>query len=208
MRRIVCAFCTAVCVLFTAVSCSRSNDSGVDDLGGGITNNNFSNEVTRVAPLDLIQKMAAGGATIHGGTNPPRVEGFFKTGGMLQLRHSTLGAQDPLINKVHDGFYYKFYQQNGAKLKMNYQNFTMGYGARGVDAVISGEGNKFTIFFINKEMDLTTISGEIFVNDIGELSISNFQQAVINKYEDSYSPVGTVRVFKSETGYADSTREF
>ena len=27
--------------------------------------------------LDLIQKMAAGGATIHGGTNPPRVEGFF-----------------------------------------------------------------------------------------------------------------------------------
>ena len=68
--------------------------------------------------------------------------------------------------------------------------------------------NKFTIFFINKQMDLTTISGEIFVNDIGELSISNFQQAVINKYEDSYSPVGTVRVFKSETGYADSTREF
>ena len=150
MRRIVYAFCTAVCVLFTAVSCSRSNDSGVDDLGGGITNNNFSNEVTRVVPLDLIQKMAAGGATIHGGTNPPRVEGFFRTGGMLQLRHSTLGAQDPLINKIHDGFYYKFYQQNGAKLKMNYQNFNRGYGARGVDAVISGEGNKFTIFYIDK----------------------------------------------------------
>jgi|GEM_PF-354861 len=154
MKRTIYTLCTAVCALFAVVSCSKSDDNNGNQ-GGGITNNNFSSEVTKVVPQDLIQKMAAGGATIYGGTNPPRVEGFFKTGGMLQLRHSTLGAQDPLINKIHDGFYYKFYQQNGAKLKMNYQNFNRGYGARGVDAVISGEGNKFTIFFINKQMDLS-----------------------------------------------------
>ena len=187
-----------VCALFVMTSCSKSDD----DKGGngGIVNNNFSSEVTNVASKETIQKMAANKATIYGGTNPPRVEGYF-TSGEVQLTHTSLGDNDPLKSAAFDGFYYRFYEQNGSKLKVDYRNHAGGtYAANGVDAVISGEGNKFTIFFLNKERDLVALSGE-FTGD----AIKDLQQSVINKVEE---PIGTVRVFKSKSGYAESTREF
>ena len=200
MKRTIYALCTMVCALFVMTSCSKSDD----EKGGGIKNNNFSSEVTAVASKDLIQKMAAGGATIYGGTNPPEVKlpsGFLFHTGEIVLSHTTLGDKDPIINKVQDGFFYRFYNQSGSKLKIDYFNQSGGtYAARGVDAVISGEGNNFTIFFLNKERDLVALSGE-FTGD----AIKDFQQSVINKIE---KPVGTVRVFKSKSGYAESTREF
>ena len=98
-------------------------------------------------------------------------------------------------------FFYRFYNQNGSKLKVDYFNQSgRTYAANSVDAVISREGNKFTIFFLNKERDLVALSGE-FTGD----AIKDFQQSVINKVEE---PIGTVRVFKSKSGYAESTREF
>ena len=200
MKRTIYALCTVVCALLLMASCSKSDD----EKGGGIKNNNFSNEVTTVASKDLIQKMAAGKATIYGGTTPPEVKlpsGFLFHTGEIVLSHTTLGDKDPIINKVQDGFFYRFYNQNGSKLKVDYFNQSGGtYAARGVDAVISGEGNNFTIFFLNKERDLVALSGE-FTGD----AIKDFQQSVINKIE---KPVGTVRVFKSKSGYAESTREF
>ena len=198
MKRTIYALCTVVCALLLMTSCSKSDD----DKGGngGIVNNNFSSEVTAVASKETIQKMAANKATIYGGTNPPRVEGYF-TSGEVQLTHTSLGDNDPLKSAAFDGFYYRFYEQNGSKLKVDYRNHAGGtYAANGVDAVISGEGNKFTIFFLNKERDLVALSGE-FTGD----AIKDFQQSVINKVEE---PIGTVRVFKSKSGYAESTREF
>ena len=200
MKRTIYTLCTVVCALFVMTSCSKSDD----EKGGGIKNNNFSNEVTAVASKDLIQKMAAGGATIYGGTTPPEVKlpsGFLFHTGEIVLSHTTLGDKDPIINKVQDAFFYRFYNQNGSKLKVDYFNQSgRTYAANGVDAVISGEGNKFTIFFLNKERDLVALSGE-FTGD----AIKDFQQSVINKVEE---PIGTVRVFKSKSGYAESTREF
>ena len=198
MKRTIYALCTMVCALFVMTSCSKSDD----DKGGngGIVNNNFSSEVTNVASKETIQKMAANKATIYGGTNPPRVEGYF-TSGEVQLTHTSLGDNDPLKSAAFDGFYYRFYEQNGSKLKVDYRNHAGGtYAANGVDAVISGEGNKFTIFFLNKERDLVALSGE-FTGD----AIKDFQQSVINKVGE---PIGAVRVFKSKSGYAESTREF
>ena len=198
MKRTIYALCTVVCALFVMTSCSKSDD----DKGGngGIVNNNFSSEVTAVASKETIQKMAANKATIYGGTNPPRVEGYF-TSGEVQLTHTSLGDNDPLKSAAFDGFYYRFYEQNGSKLKVDYRNHAGGtYAANGVDAVISGEGNKFTIFFLNKERDLVALSGE-FTGD----AIKDFQQSVINKVGE---PIGAVRVFKSKSGYAESTREF
>ena len=201
MKKVMYALCIGVCTLF--VSCSKSDDnSGSNE--GGVVNNNFSSEVTAVASKDIIQKMATGKATIYGGTTPPEVKlpsGFLFHTGEIVLSHTTLGDKDPIINKVHDGFFYKFYNQSGSKLKVDYFNQSGGtYAARGVDAVISGEGNKFTIFFLNKERNLVALSGE-FTGD----AIKDFQQSVINKVEE---PVGTVRVFKSKSGYAESFREF
>ena len=201
MKRTIYALCTVVCALFVMTSCSKSDD----DKGGngGIVNNNFSSEVTNVASKETIQKMAANKATIYGGTTPPRVEGYF-TSGEVQLTHTTLGDKDPIINKVQDGFFYRFYNQNGSKLKVDYFNQSgRTYAANGVDAVISGEGNKFTIFFLNKERDLVALSGEFT-----EGAINGFQWANYVKVASSKSPEGTVRVFKSKSGYAESTREF
>lgn len=200
MKRTIYALCTVVCALLLMTSCSKSDD----EKGGGIKNNNFSSEVTAVASKDLIQKMATGGATIYGGTTPPEVKlpsGFLFHTGEIVLSHTTLGDKDPIINKIQDGFFYRFYNQNGSKLKVDYFNQSgRTYAANGVDAVISGEGNNFTIFFLNKERDLVALSGE-FTGD----AIKDFQQSVINKVEE---PIGTVRVFKSKSGYAESTREF
>ena len=201
MKRNIHALCTAICALFIVVSCSKSDDNNGNQ-GGGITNNNFSSEVTKIVSQDLIRKMADAGATIYGGTNPPRVEGFFTTG-ELELTHTSLGNNDPLKNGPFDGFYYKFYGQNGSNIKVDYKNHTGGtYSDRGVNAVISGEGNKFTIFFINKAGDLHALSGK-FTGGI----IEDFQEIDYVKVADKNSPVGTVRVFKSKSGYAETIRE-
>ena len=200
MKRTIYALCTVVCALFVMTSCSKSDD----DKGGngGIVNNNFSSEVTAVASKETIQKMAAGKATIYGGTTPPEVKlpsGFLFHTGEIVLSHTTLGDKDPIINKVQDAFFYRFYNQNGSKLKVDYFNQSgRTYAANGVDAVISGEGNKFTIFFLNKERDLVALSGEFT-----EGAINGFQWANYVKVASSKSPEGTVRIFKSKSGRAE-----
>ena len=200
MKRTIYALCTVVCALFVMTSCSKSDD----DKGGngGIVNNNFSSEVTAVASKETIQKMAAGKATIYGGTTPPEVKlpsGFLFHTGEIVLSHTTLGDKDPIINKIQDGFFYRFYNQNGSKLKVDYFNQSgRTYAANGVDAVISGEGNKFTIFFLNKERDLVALSGEFT-----EGAINGFQWANYVKVASSKSPEGTVRIFKSKSGRAE-----
>ena len=201
MKRNIYALCTAICALFAVVSCSKSDDNNGDK--GGITNNTFSSEVTKVVSQDLIKKMADGGATIYGGTNPPAVEGFFTTGA-LELIHSSFGIdKDPLRGRF-DGFFYKFYGKNGSNIKVDYSNHSGGtYAAQGVNAVISGEGDKFTIFFINKAGDLHAISGT-FTGD----AIEGFQETDYVKVGTNTSPVGTVRVLKSKDGRAEKIQGF
>ena len=203
MKRNIHALCIVVCALFAVVSCSKSEDNNGNQ--GGIINNTFSQEVTKVVSQDLIRKMADGGATIYGGTNPPKVQpllpGLLFTTGELELIHTSLADKDPLKN--FDGFLYKFYEQNGTKLRVNYSNLSGAtYAARGVDAAISGDGNKFTIFFVDKAGDLVALSGE-FTGD----AIKNFQLVSLVKVADKNSPIGTVRVFKSKSGYAETIRE-
>ena len=203
MKRNIYELCTAICALFAVVSCSKSEDNNGNQ--GGIINNTFSQDVTKVVSQDLIRKMADGGATIYGGTNPPKVQpllpGLLFTTGELELIHTSLADKDPLKN--FDGFLYKFYEQNGTKLRVNYSNLSGGtYAARGVDAAISGDGDKFTIFFVDKAGDLVALSGE-FTGD----AIKNFQLVSFVKVADKNSPVGTVRVFKSKSGYAGTIRE-
>ena len=201
MKRTIYALCTAICALFAVVSCSKSDDNNGDK--GGITNNTFSSEVTKVVSQDLIKKMADAGATIYGGTNPPAVEGSFTTG-TLELIHSSFGIdKDPLRGRF-DGFFYKFYGQNGSNIKVDYRNHSGGtYAAQGVNAVISGEGDKFTIFFINKAGDLHAISGT-FTGD----AIEGFQETDYVKVGTDTSPVGTVRVLKSKDGRAEKIQGF
>ena len=201
MKRNIYALCTAICALFAVVSCSKSDNNNGDK--GGITNNTFSSEVTKVVSQDLIKKMADAGATIYGGTNPPAVEGSFTTGA-LELIHSSFGIdKDPLRGRF-DGFFYKFYGQNGSNIKVDYRNHSGGtYAAQGVNAVISGEGDKFTIFFINKAGDLHAISGA-FTGD----AIEGFQETDYVKVGTDTSPVGTVRVLKSKDGRAEKIQGF
>ena len=201
MKRTIYALCTAICALFAVVSCSKSDDNNGDK--GGITNNTFSSEVTKVVSQDLIKKMADAGATIYGGTNPPAVEGSFTTGA-LELIHSSFGIdKDPLRGRF-DGFFYKFYGKNGSNIKVDYSNHSGGtYAAQGVKAAISGEGDNFTIFFINKAGDLHAISGT-FTGD----AIEGFQEIDYVKIGTNTSPVGTVRVLKSKDGRAEKIQGF
>ena len=203
MKRNIHALCTAICALFTVVSCSKSDDNNQNNNEGGIVNNTFSSEVTKVVSQDLIKKMADGGATIYGGTNPPAVEGYFTTGA-LELIHSSFGIdKDPLRGRF-DGFFYKFYGKNGSNIKVDYSNHSGGtYAAQGVKAAISGEGDNFTIFFVNKAGDLHAISGT-FTGD----AIEGFQEIDYVKIGTNTSPVGTVRVLKSKDGRAEKIQGF
>ena len=201
MKRTIYVLCTAVCALFALVSCSKSDDNNGNQ--GGIVNNTFSSEVTKVVSQDLIKKMADAGATIYGGTNPPAVEGSFTTGA-LELIHSSFGIdKDPLRGRF-DGFFYKFYGKNGSNIKVDYRNHSGGtYAAQGVKAAISGEGDNFTIFFVNKAGDLHAISGT-FTGD----AIEGFQEIDYVKVGTNTSPVGTVRVLKSKDGRAERIQGF
>ena len=147
--------------------------------------------------------MVANGMTIHEGTNPPNIEGIYLLDNLKFLY--TSDPDDHYFTKGQPAadYKYKFYDQQGVKVKSNYKVLKFGVfdTATGSGAIISGSGNKFTVFLNHaantegvKNNDVTLISGELTPQGIKNLA---FVLTVTEKKdsENKIMKVGTYRIF-------------
>ena len=207
MKKTIYTLCAGVFALLTIVGCSKSGDNDSkkdkDKNTTEVTNFNIPKEAKAILPDKTLTEMVANGMTIHEGTNPPNIEGIYLLDNLKFLYTS-----DPHDNAFTKGdpaadYKYKFYDQQGVKVKSNYKALKFGVfdTATGSGAIISGSGNKFTVFLNHaantegvKNNDVTLISGELISQGIKNL----VYVLTVTQKEDSNNKimkVGTYRIF-------------
>lgn len=217
MKRVMHALCAGVFALFALVSCSKSADNGGYNNGNNGNNNGSTNgnnskslnipvEAKAIIPEETLRQIRAQGMPIHEGTNPPNIEGIYLLGN-LQFHYSSDPDEKDFTkgDKAAD-YKYKFYEQNGVKLKSDYRALKFGVNdiATGSGAIISGSGNNFTVFLNHaahtegvKNNDITLISGKLTPEGIKDLVLT----ITVTKKEDMGNrimKVGVYRIFQHE----------
>ena len=218
MKRTIYTFFTVLCALFVMVSCSKSEDNGGGSGGNNNGNSNGNNggnnsqslnipvEVKAIIPEETLRQIRAQGMPIHEGTNPPNIEGIYLLDN-LQFHYSSDPDEKDFTkgDKAAD-YKYKFYEQNGVKLKSDYRVLKFGVNdiATGSGAIISGSGNNFTVFLNHaahtegvKNNDITLISGKLTPEGIKDLVLT----ITVTKKEDMGNrimKVGVYRIFQHE----------
>lgn len=209
MKRVMYALCMGVFALFALVSCSKSDNSEPKRF-------DIPAQARAIISEEYIAKMAANGMTIHEGTNPPNIEGIFSTG-ILEMIYTSLKDDSYPIGQEIESYRFKFYEQEGTKVKTDYINeaITANDQARGRGTIISGNGNKFTAYL---DMNITDL--EIKTRDVSVLSgeitpegIKNFQYGFlkIEKTGDITGrmvPEGTIRIWVSQSKLAVKKQEY
>ncbi len=208
MRRLVYAFCAAVCVLFVMVSCSKSDKNEPKRF-------DIPSEAKAIISEDFIAKMAANGMTINEGTNPPNIEGIFATG-VLQMIYTSLEKDFPIGEEI-ESYRFKFYDQVGTRVKTDYVNeaFINEEQATGRGTIISGNGNKFTAYLdMNiidsgiKTRDVSVLSGEITPNGIKNFQYGFLKIEKIGDTRNKLVPEGTIRIWVSKNKLAVKKQQY
>ncbi len=161
----------------------------------------FSAAVQNVAPQATIDGLRKLGMTINEGTVPPNVTGIFLESPTV-LFATFAGDSKVIGDKVAD-YTYKFYEPSAdnTTIKVSYKT-NIGDNATGLGSVVSGNGNKFTVF-----SELTNTSGVVYINIIsGEITSSG-----IKDWQDSYvrkTELEKNRIYKDGDGFSESKTSF
>ena len=207
MKKTIYTLCAGVFALLTIVGCSKSDDNNSkkdkDKNTTEVTNFNIPKEAKAILPDKTLTEMVANGMTINEGTTPPNIEGIYLLDNLKFLY--TSDPDDHYFTKGDPAadYKYKFYDQQGVKVKSDYKALKFGVfdTATGSGAIISGSGNKFTVFLNHaantegvKNNDVTLISGELTPQGIKNLA---FVLTVTEKKdsENKIMKVGTYRIF-------------
>ncbi|WP_448824365.1 hypothetical protein [Capnocytophaga gingivalis] len=217
MKRVMHALCAGVFALFALVSCSKSVDNGGYNNGNNQNNNGSTNgnnskslnipiEAKAIIPEETLHQIRAQGMPIYEGTNPPNIEGIYLLDNLRFHYSSDPGEKGFTKGDKAVNYKYRFYQQNGVKLKSDYRALKFGVNdiATGSGAIISGSGNNFTIFLNHaahtegvKNNDIILISGEITPEGIKDLVLT----LTVTEKEDANNQimkVGVYRIFQHE----------
>ena len=207
MKKTIYTLCAGVFALLTVIGCSKSDDNdskkNKDKNDVEVTNFNIPKEAKAILPDKTLTEMVANGMTIHEGTNPPNIERIYLLDNLKFLY--TSDPDDHYFTKGQPAadYKYKFYDQQGVKVKSDYKALKFGVFdvATGYGAIISGSGNKFTVFLSHaantegvKNNDITLISGELTPQGIKNL----VYVLTVTQKDDSNNKimkVGTYRIF-------------
>ena len=217
MKRVMHALCAGVFALFALVSCSKSVDNGGYNNGNNQNNNGSTNgnnskslnipvEAKAIIPEETLHQIRAQGMPIYEGTNPPNIEGIYLLDNLRFHYSSDPGEKGFTKGDKAVNYKYRFYQQNGVKLKSDYRALKFGVNdiATGSGAIISGSGNNFTVFLNHaahtegvKNNDITLISGKLTPEGIKDLVLT----LTVTEKEDANNQimkVGVYRIFQHE----------
>ena len=161
----------------------------------------FTVAVQKVAPQTTIDALRKLGMTINEGTVPPNVTGIFLESPTIMFA-TYVGDTRSIGYKTVD-YTYKFYEPSAdnTTIKVSYKT-NIGDNATGLGSVVSGNGNKFTVF-----SELTNTSGVVYINIIsGEITSTG-----IKDWQDSYvrkSELEKNSIFKDGDGFSEIKTSF
>ncbi|UZD39965.1 hypothetical protein [Capnocytophaga ochracea] len=144
MKKTIYTLCAGVFALLTVIGCSKSDDNdskkNKDKNDIEVTNFNIPKEAKTILPYKTLTEMVANGMTINEGTTPPNIEGIYLLDNLKFLY--TSDPDDHYFTKGDPAtdYKYKFYDQQGVKVKSNYKVLKFGVfdTATGSGAIISG----------------------------------------------------------------------
>ena len=198
MKKNIYYFVMGVFALLGTVSCSKSESEE------SAKYQNLPQEVKSIISDKILRKLEASGMVIHTGTTPPNIEGTFNIT-PFELAFTDVPDNQYVVGYQITGYTYRFYDQQGVKIKTDYQNldFLSNDKAIGKGTIISGSENKFTAYMAFEGEDnaisasykqLAVISGEITAQ-----GIKNFKYAfyLLEKNDplNTLMPVGGTRIW-------------
>ncbi|MDR1948857.1 MAG: hypothetical protein LBQ38_05670 [Spirochaetaceae bacterium] len=154
--------------------------------------------LTTTIPRELLEYFLLLGIEINSGRNPPIIEGTYLATPLQLVKKTTSTG----IAEQWD-MYVTFSEQNDARLTVD-ANYTQqsdnGPMSSGGASVITGEGNKFTVFMegTRVESGYTAKTVEVYSGEITVTGIRNFQWAVF-MVNNNGDPLG--HWIESGTGY-------
>ena len=198
MKKNIYYFVMGVFALLGTVSCSKSESEE------SAKYQNLPKEVRSIVPDNILRKLEANGMVIHAGTTPPNIEGTFNIT-PFELAFTDVEDYQYVVGYQITGYTYHFYDQQGVKIKTDYENLNLlsNDKAIGRGTIISGSENKFTAYMSFEGEDksigasykeVAIISGEITAQ-----GIKNFRYAfcLLEKNDplNTLMPVGGTRIW-------------
>ena len=185
-----------VFALLAFTACSKSDDDTSKY-------ENLPNEVKSIVSFDVLKKLEASGMVINLGTTPPNIEGSYS---IAPFELEFTDVPDPVYVPGHviTGYQYRFYDQKGVNVKTDYENkdFFVQEKALGKGTIISGSGNKFTVFMeVDGEhvgeatyKNLALLSGEVTPQGIKNFKYGFYMMQKDDPY-NKLMPVGATRIW-------------
>ena len=171
----------------TLVSCEK------DKKAPPVDENGLTEDVRNIIPDDVLEKIKELGTVINGGNKPPIIEGEYLVSPLI-ISASNFSENLSSFGRMNMNL--TFSNQNNTDLSVvvdyqkNYFDRGRSLTGTGLGAFITGEGNKFSAFFV---VDGTSVSGyyksvEVISGEISADGIKNWQRAYI-MVEDNPSTI-------------------
>ena len=162
---------------------------------------NLPEKATTIVPEEVLDQIKAQNFPINEGTNPPVLNGTFVANPWKLLYTSHINSWK--VGKELYNYKFTFYNQQGVNLKLDYsyqgENTDVG---KGVATIISGNGNKLSIFSKSEGIEsdvkytlLSVFSGELTANGIKDLKRVLYVQSKENDPNNKLIPVGGIRIW-------------
>ncbi len=169
----------------------------------------LSAKIQRIVPTTVLDDMKAKGLVVNEGNQPPDVNGIYQANPFRLL--SPHGPTDNYAKgRVINDYKYRFYDQKGDDLKLDFKNTGGGDQATGVASFLAGSGQKFSLFGEQSGVSdgisykvVSVISGELTAT-----GIKDFQYAFVLTEKgpdpnDKLIGVGKARVWEDGNALAD-----
>ncbi|MBS1588116.1 MAG: hypothetical protein JST52_00735 [Bacteroidetes bacterium] len=205
MKKILNLFAlSAIAIVVTMGSCKKKES----------TDNGLSSDINNIISQDIINDLQGRGMIINKGNTPPSISGVFLVSPFTL--QNTYDGDLWTVGKVISDYKYRFYDQSGTNIKMDYKGVAVADNAVGMGSFLSGSDTKFTLFAqstgnasgINYK-NVSIISGEFTAS-----GIKNFQYAFVLTQKDGdeanavLMPVGKSRIWRDGDGLAVPSSSF
>lgn len=174
----------------------------------------LSAKIQRIVPASILDDLKAKGLVVNEGNQPPNIEGIYLASPYRLL--SPFGPDDSWQKgRVVADYKYRFYDQRGDDVKLDYKSGAGSDQASGVASFLAGSGDTFSLFGEQtggsngiSYKEVSVVSGEITPT-----GIKNFQYAFVLTEKgpdpsDKLIAVGKSRIFEDGDALAAKTSAY